>query len=361
MKLRSFKHLLAGGLKNIWANKLMSIASVGILVACMSIIGLAIILEENVNKTLGEIEQQNVIMVYFNDLNSVLYGGADSSVTGSIISSTNDDSSAAVSTTGDKSSSTSSTENAVDASEISQDKYMIHNEQEALDLCEKIRSVPNVASVDFVSSEEGLEKIKQGMLSKQSEYFSFLDGDNPLSSGAKVTMNDLSLFQETLTNIQSIEGVDTIQSQGDVAAKITSIKKGVSIAAYWIIGILLIISLVIVSNTIRVTMYNRKLEISIMKAVGATDWYIRIPFLIEGVTLGLFSALFTTGLLYFIYKAVIGTMKSALSISQVIPYSNFVGLLLGIFAGIGVISGFLSSVVIIGKYLKREGSEFRAI
>jgi len=304
-------------------------------------------------------------MVYFNDLNSVRYGGASASITEPITSITSADSSMAVSVTGEESSteseSTTSTGNVVDPSEISEDKYLIHNEQEALDLCEKIRSVSNVASVEFVSSQEGLEKIKNDMLSEQSEYFSFLDDDNPLSCGAKVTMKDLSLFENTLTNIHAIDGVDSIQSQGDVAAKITSIKKGVSIAAFWIIGILLIISLVIVSNTIRVTMYNRKLEISIMKAVGATDWYIRIPFLIEGVTLGLFSALFTTGLLYFIYKAVIGTMKSALSISQVIPYTNFVWFLLGVFSAIGVISGFLSSVVIIGKYLKKEGSEFRAI
>ncbi|MDD4699434.1 MAG: permease-like cell division protein FtsX [Oscillospiraceae bacterium] len=360
MKLRSFKHLLGGGLKNIWANKLMSVASVGILIACMSIIGLAYILTENVNKTLGEIEQQNVVMVYFNDINSVRYGGAEKLSTGSNISAASD-SSTAVSSTGAESSVDSSTTNVVDPNEISDEDYLIHTEQEALALCEKIRSVPNVASAEFVSSEAGLEKIKQNMLSEQSEYFSFLDGDNPLSCGAKVTMTDLSLFDETLANIQAIDGVDTIQSQGDIAAKITSIKNGVQIAAWWIIGILFIISLVIVSNTIRVTMYNRKLEISIMKAVGATDWYIRIPFLVEGVTLGLVSALFTTGLLYFIYQAVVGTMKNALSISQVIPYSNFAWLLFGIFAVIGVVSGFLSSLVIIGKYLRKEGSEFRAI
>lgn len=343
MKLRSFKHLVAGGLKNIWANKLMSFASVGILVACMSIIGLAIILTANVDKTLGEIEQQNVVMVYFNDLNSVLYGGAGKNTTGSVASGT------------------SSTAGTVDKSTVTANDYLIHNDEEAQALVNKIREVPNVASAEYVSSEEGLEKIKQKMLSQQSEYFSFLDGDNPLSCGAKVTMTDLSMFDDTLANIQSIAGVDTIQSQGDIAAKITSIKNGVQIAAIWIIAILFIISLVIVSNTIRVTMYNRKLEISIMKAVGATDAYIRIPFLVEGVTLGLLSAIFTTGLLYFIYKAIIGTMKSALSINNIIPYANFVGFLFGVFALIGVISGILSSVVIIGKYLKKEGSEFRAI
>ncbi|MEG1887104.1 MAG: permease-like cell division protein FtsX, partial [Oscillospiraceae bacterium] len=226
---------------------------------------------------------------------------------------------------------------------------------------EKLRGIDNVSTVEYISSEEGLRRMKESMLEGQDQYFKFLDDDNPLSCSAKITMNDLSKFDETINAIKVVSGVDSIQSHGEVAAKITSIKNGVGIAAMWIIGILMIIALVIVSNTIRVTMYNRKLEISIMKAVGATDSYIRIPFLIEGVTIGIVSAVVTTGLLYFVYKAVIETMKNALSLTQVIAYKEFLWPLLGMFAAIGVLAGLIGSVFMIGKYLKREGSEFRAL
>ena len=128
---------------------------------------------------------------------------------------------------------------------------------------------------------------------------------------------------------------------------------------FWIIGILGIISLVIVSNTIRVTMYNRKLEISIMKAVGATDAFVRLPFIIEGVILGLISAIISEGLVYFCYRVAGETMKNTLQLS--ISFASQAWLLLGIFAVIGIFAGAFGSFFIIGKYLKKEGSEFKAL
>ena len=136
--------------------------------------------------------------------------------------------------------------------------------------------MPNVDSVEYVSSEVGLETVKGDMMDGQQDYFTFLDDQygNPLSAAAKVTMKEMALFDETIGKIKEFDGVDVIQSHGDLAEKIDAIKQGIYVAGFWIIGILIIISLVIVSNTIRVTMYNRKLEISIMKAVGATDAFV---------------------------------------------------------------------------------------
>ena len=128
-----------------------------------------------------------------------------------------------------------------------------------------------------------------------------------------------------------------------------------------LVCILVIISLVIVSNTIRVTMYNRKLEINIMKAVGATDSFIRIPFLVEGVAIGIISALVSLGLVYFLYRAVVETLKSVLSIASVVPFNTFIWELLIMFAAVGIFAGVFGSLFVITKYLKKEGSEFRAI
>ena len=117
----------------------------------------------------------------------------------------------------------------------------------------------------------------------------------------------------------------------------------------------------IVSNTIRVTMYNRKLEISIMKAVGATDSFVRLPFMIEGITIGLLSAVITSVILYFVYNAVDGAIINSLGLTSLIPFFEFFWIIFGIFAAIGCFAGLFSSAFMINKYLRKEGSEFRAL
>jgi len=201
------------------------------------------------------------------------------------------------------------------------------------------------------------------MLEGQDEYFEFLDEENgnPLSDGARVHLEDMGVFNATVAKIKTVSGVNNIQSQGDMAEKINSIKNGIGVAGVWIIAILLVISLVIVSNTIRVTMYNRKLQISIMKAVGATDAFIRIPFIVEGVLIGLISAVIAEGVVYFCYRVATETIISSLDANQVIPFADAAFMLLGVFAAIGVFAGIFGSAIMIGKYLKKEGSEFSAI
>ena len=201
------------------------------------------------------------------------------------------------------------------------------------------------------------------MLEGQESYFSFLDekNGNPMSGAAKIQMKDMSRFEETVEQVKKFDGISDIQSQSDLAEKITAIKKGIGIAGFWIIAILMVIALVIVSNTIRVTMYNRKLEISIMKAVGATDSFVRIPFVVEGMLIGVVSALIAEGLLYFCYRVATETIIGTLQTSDIVHYSDVAGWLLLVFIGIGIFAGVLGSVIMISKYLRHEGSEFAAI
>lgn len=342
MKLGSVKYLVGEGVKNTWVNRLMSLASVGVLVACMVVIGLALLISENVAKAIGALEQQNVVMVYMEDYNWALYSDK-----------TDTSSDAAVSENGEE----------ADANGIKISDYTIHNDEEAKALCDKIAKLDNVASVTYVSSDEGLASVKESMLEGQEEYFDFLDEEygNPMSCAAKVTMKDMSLFSETIDKIEQMEGVDVIQSQDDLAEKITAVKNGIYVAGIWIIAILMIIALVIVSNTIRVTMYNRKLEISIMKAVGATDSFIRIPFIVEGMLIGVISALIAEGLLYFCYRVATETIISTLGTTDIVKYGDMAWILLLVFLAIGIFAGIIGSVIIISKYLRKEGSEFAAI
>lgn len=382
MKMHSFKYLVKEGFSNVWANRLMSIASIGVLVACMVIIGLAVLVTENVNKALGNLEQQNVVMVYMKDYNWALYDDTDKPETDSDTTSSDTSSDTQSAENAEGGENTENSENAEntesgeqtpeeekekpDVNGILSTDYIIHNEEEAKALCDKISKIDNVAKVEFVSSEEGLESVKENMLEGQEEYFTFLDDEygNPLSMAAKVTMKDMSKFDATIKKIEALsdEGVDMIQSQKDLAAKITAIKKGVGIAGFWIIAILMIIALVIVSNTIRVTMYNRKLEISIMKAVGATNAFVRIPFVVEGMIIGLISALLSEGITYFCYRIATETITNMLSgMGGTVAFGELAWELLLLYAGIGVIAGALGSVIMIGKYLRKEGSEFAAI
>lgn len=334
MKLTSVRYLVGNGFKNIWLNKLMSIASIGVLVACMSVIGLAIALSINVDSALDKLEQDNVVMVFFDDRNAALYG--DSGV------------------------STNGTYN-----EITEDDYTIHDFDDAIRLCGKIEKLDNIATVEYFSGDDALVNTMNSMTEEQAKYYeSLLESDeygNPMSCGAKVSFISLEKFDETLESIEALEGVDATQSTKDIAEKITAIKKGIGIIGFWIVAILLVISLMIVSNTIRVTMYNRKLEISIMKAVGATDSFVRLPFMIEGVTIGVLSAVVTTVILYFVYNAVDDAIMNNLGLVSLIPFSEFFWIIFSIFAAIGCFAGLISSAFMINKYLRKEGSEFRAL
>lgn len=347
MKMSDIRYLTKEGIKNTWVNRLMTLASIGVLVACMVVIGLAILISENGNMALGQLEKQNVIMAYMKDYSWALYGEKPEAAE-----------------TGDtEKTEVSETDEKPDANGIKSSDYYIHNDEEALKLCDKIKKLDNVKEVEFVSSEAGLATVTENMSDGETQFFAtFLTEEhgNPLPCAAKITMEDMGKFDATIKQIEAMPEIDIIRSQGDLAKKIVAIKNGVQVAGIWMISILLVISLVIVSNTIRITMYNRKLEISIMKAVGATNAFVRIPFIVEGVVIGLISALISEGLLYFCYRVVTEKLSDILGRS-VIPFSTLALPILGIFMAIGAISGIIGSSFMITKYLRKEGSEFAAI
>ena len=311
MKLRSFRYLVGEGFKNIWLNRLMSLASVGVLVACMLIMGVAIVLSENVNKAMGHLADQSVVMVYF-------------------------------------------------------EKEL--TDKECKDAFEKVKDLRNVKAEgsEYITADEGLESViidtfGENYTKEQAAVFERLrEKGNPLSNGARIQLKDLGKFDKTVEEIEQIAGVSSTNSHRDLAKRINNISIIVRNGCLWIIGLLLIIAFVIVSNTIRITRFSRKLEISIMKAVGATNRFIRFPFMVEGVLLGVIASIFTTGLLYVVYHFAGGTIQSTLEMSP-IPFRELVLKLLGIFAVIGVVLGLICSAFTITKYLRKEGSEFRAI
>ena len=305
MKIRSFNYLLGEGFKNVWSHRLMSVASAGVLMACMLMIGIVWAISLNISNAVNLIEDQNVVLAFFDD-------------------------------------------------ELSR--------EDAVATTEKIGKLDNVKTCVFVSREEGLQRQKEAMGEEYAPLWDWVEDENPLPDSCQITVNDLERFDQTLLAIRSVSGVSTIRQQRDVVTKLSGIRSIINTIGVWVIALLLIISLVIVSNTIKITMYTRKLEINIMKAVGATNSFIRMPFVIEGMVLGIIAGISSTGILYLLYKLAERTFATSFgTLSSFIPFSTFVFPLLIGFVLIGAFIGSLGSVISIGKYLRHEGSEFNAI
>ncbi len=297
MKGASLKYLTKEGFRNVWVNRLMSLASVSVLMACLVIIGLGSMIFFNINALLDTVESQNVIMVYFEDGTT--------------------------------------------------DEQLANAETQ-------IKGIANVQECTFVSKEEALEDY----LASKGEDAVLLEGldENPMPDGYRVVVKDLNGFRATVDELWKIEKVESIRENSDIAEKLLDIREAVTIVIAGMVGLLFIVSLFIISNTIRITMFSRKLEISIMKAVGATNWFIRWPFMIEGMLLGIISGLFSFGVLAGLYQGMVYVFKDMLSLFTPVAFGDYAGYILLIFMGIGIFTGSFGSLISMGKYLKEQGS-----
>lgn len=298
--INSLRYLFKEGVRNIWCNRTMSLASIGVLISCLLMTGAAVLFSMNINTAMKSIEGNNSIKVY-----------------------------------------------------MKQDVPVL----KALKIGDEIRKMDNVESCEFISKDDAISSV-MGMLGEDDA--SLLKGmtgkDNPLPDAFKISMKDLSKYKETAAKIQSIDGVDSINDYSAIAKKLTSLDHLVTTAGFWIILLLSLVSIFILSNTIRVTMFSRRLEISIMKSVGATNWFVRVPFIVEGVIIGLISGAIGSGLLYLLYSKLVGTITSItlftpLSIGRLtVPITLF-------FLGAGALFGAMGGLISIGRYLKREGGD----
>lgn len=296
MRISSIGYLIKEGVKNVWSNRMMSLASVGVLVSCLVLTGAAIMVSLNVKTVVNKVGENNVTTVYMED-------------------------------------------NATEEVTIQAGKQM--------------ENLKNITEVTFFPKEEAIKDYKDVLGDK---VFAEMEGDgNPLPDAYKVTVNDLSKYDETVSEITKISGVATVSSQTDVADKLTSLNKLIQILSIAVVCALVIISLFIISNTIRMTMYARRFEISIMKSVGATNMFVRIPFLMEGIIIGAVSGIISLFGLMLAYDLVIEAIQYVIPFRP-IPFSN-VMLPIGIaFVVAGIIVGMVGGLISIGKYLKKEGS-----
>lgn len=295
MKFSSIRYLLREGFRNLWQNRFMAVASIGVLVSCLLLTGGAYLIFANIDHIFDWVYEQNVVVAF-----------ADADCT----------------------------------------------EEEITQLEEKIKSITNVASVEHRSKDQLLEEMADSM---PGAIFEDLKEDNPLQDAFIIAFSDLSKFDATLMQIQEIPHVEDVKNNAELAGQLTKIRQVVLAVGGWIIGILLLVSLFIIANTIKLTVYNRRLEIYIMKSVGATRAFIRTPFVIEGVVLGLLSGLLSYGILYFVYDRLAGMLTFGGNMVQLLPFSSVWWIMLIGFLVASVLTGMCGSAISMGKYLKEEG------
>jgi cell division transport system permease protein len=294
MKKINFGYYLSEGFKSIFTHGFMSFVSACIIVACLLIMGSFSLLAVNVNSIIGEFESENVVLAYVDEQLS---------------------------------------------------------ESGARALRDEIAAIPNVSSVSFISREEAMESftVKQ----HNEARFENLDA-SILRHRFAVYVKDVALTAETTDTIRLIPGIAWVNANLVIAKGLVTVRNVVSGVSLILVAILLVISLFIMSNTIKLATVERREEIAIMRIVGATAAFIRWPFVFEGFTLGIFGSLVAYILQWLIYAGVTGRfyLSRTSNFIATIPFSRVSLPMFLIFVIIGFGVGVIGSSMAIRKYLK---------
>ena len=294
MKLSRYGYLIGEGFRNIFTHGFMSFASVTIIIACLIVMGSFTLLDINVNNIIDDIGNQNQILAY------------------------------------------------VDESMSAQDA--------SAKLQTKIASIDNVADVEFVSRTEA----KNNFMEKYDE--SLMEGidDEVFRHRFVVQLTDLSQMAQTQAAISEVDGIVKVNAPIDYADKFISVRNVVSVVSLALIVILVFVSLFIMSNTIKLATFGRREEIAIMKMVGASNSFIRCPFVVEGLILGVVGGGLAFLAQWGLYTALESKITSSLAISfvNVVPFSELWPFVLAVFMAVGVIVGAFGGAIAIRNYLK---------
>lgn len=297
MKHSIFGYLLGEGFRNVFHNKKSSGASLAIMCATMLIFGLFFMIIENLNNAVETLETQQGIQIFIQ-------------------------------------------KTATDA----------QMEQ----IGEQIQAIDGVNKVTFVSKEDALNQTKEKLKDKQALIAGW-DESNPFKASYLVTLTDLKLSSQVQDEIKKIDNIDSIQSRDETINGLVAIANGVRIVSAVILTLLVLISIFIIGNTIKLTVHARRKEISIMKYVGATDSFIRWPFVIEGIIIGIVAALLSIlvlGIAYsLITNAAANSIISTMGI-KLLSFTDMTTLLVIVYMVLGIGIGALGSSISMRKYLQ---------
>ena len=289
-----FGYFLSEGFHSIFTHGLMSFAAVCMIMACLLIMGSFSLVALNADKMLGTLEDENEFLAYIDE------------------SYTND---------------------------------------QIQSLMNQVKRLPNVADVSFHTREEA----KAAYLEGREDEGLYVDlPDEVFRDRLAIRVSDLSQFNQTVESVRSLEGVANIRAEGKLAESFVTVRNVATVLAWILVAILVAVSLVIIANTIRLTTFARREEIAIMKMCGATNSFVRWPFVIEGLLLGLFGAVIAFLLQWAVYAAVYKAIVAggAVTLFSVIPFSSIWSSVLLLFLAAGALIGACGSGLAIRRFLK---------
>ena len=301
MRFSTFFYTIKQGLKSIWRNKMFSLASIATMTACIFLFGLFFIIVVNFQSMVKEAESGVAVTVLF-----------DEGIT----------------------------------------------EEKIEEIGGLIRARVEVSRIEYTSPEEAWESFKDVYFNGNEAVAESFANDNPLANSASysIYMNDISMQKTLVTYLNSIEGIRQVNQSETVANTLSDFNTLIGYISAGIILILLGVAIFLISNTIMVGISVRKEEIAIMKLIGATDYIVRAPFVVEGVVIGLIGAAIPLGILYVLYGEIvvyigenfsfIGSMMQFLTVEQVFETLLPIGMILGV--GIG----YLGSHITTRKHLR---------
>lgn len=297
-------YLTKMGAHNLIANRSMSFSSISVLTACLLLIGISIVILLNIQTLVKDVEKQNVVVAFVKE-------GIE------------DDAVAKVGT--------------------------------------DLQSISNVIGVEFVSKEQGYEEQLKEFGVEKDLFDDVIE--NPIPHSYRISVSNLEEFTITLEQIKAVENVDTVRESQELVNQISTMQSSITAICMIIVIVLAFVSMFIISNTIRITMVSRKIDIQVMKSVGATNLFICWPFMVEGIIIGLISGVISLLLTLLVQHFEGDSLESLLSMfgSQSISITEYLPVLIVSYILSGVIISSLGSVFSIRKYLKKEGSEANEI
>ena len=298
MKYNIFGYLIGEGFSNVFKNKKSTGASLMIMCATMIIFGIFLILGENINHFVSEVESAQGIQVFINN----------------------------------------------DAT------------QEQMDtLGEQIRALDGVSTVEFVSKEQALEQMKE-RFGEQQDLLDGYEENNIFPASYVVTMTELTRSEEIQNQILTIENVKKITNRDETVSTLIDLANGIKIVTGVILALLIIISVFIIANTIKLTVHARRKEISIMKYVGATNGFIRWPFIVEGMIIGIIASVISiviVGVAYnFIAQNLLSSEFMQVINMSLVSFNDMFSSIIFVYMLLGIGIGAVGSVISMRKYLK---------
>ena len=286
----SIWYFIAQSFKGLWRNGVMSVASIAVLMSCLVVIGGFALLVMNINVNLEHFGLLNEIVVFVNQ----------------------------------------------DATE-----------DEIVAVEEKIRALDNIDTVTRTTKAQALEEMKSESSDYDGIYDDITEENNPLSDSFTVTYLDADKVANLDYQLSQIDGIRKVNNRLDLAVSLNNFKHGVMLVFGWFLVILFVII-----NTIKLAVFSRRHEISVMRYVGATNWFIVLPFIFEGMIIGLFSGAFAYLIEWYAYRYIERVIVGDLSMITLVGFSDINTYLLIGFLAVGVITGIIGSCISLSKYLK---------